>query len=162
MNAVSSNDIDAVLNAIFKINSSPSPQGGSNTALYGSPLHLVVSLCQTSVVQNVLNVFCNQDGPNAASGKSLGWINAQNSPDRETPLHIASKLARLDVLELLFHIPNVNDTIRDANGATPANCAPNDSVAAIFDGTVSTHVYHSCRVPNRVFANVDCRNEECC
>lgn len=127
--------MDAVLNAIFKINSSPSPPG-SNSPLYGSPLHLVVSLCQTSVIENVLNVFCtHQDGLNAVSGKSLDWINTQNSPDRETPLHIASKLARLDVLELLFQIPNVNDTIRDAHGLTAADSAPNNKVAEIFDST---------------------------
>ena len=129
VNAVSSNDIDAVLNAIFRINSTPSPPGTPPPA-YGSPLHLVVSLCQKNVVENILGVFCSAE---TKSGKSIDWINVQNSPDRQTPLHIASKLARTDILDLLFQIPSLNDTIRDSNGQTAQDLSPNAQVEAIFE-----------------------------
>ena len=140
INAVSSNDLDGVLNAIFKINSAPSPPGATPPS-YGSPLHLVTSLCQSNIVENVLNVFCHLDTTGDGGGvssssvqaKSLDWINCQNSPERETPLHIASKLARVDVLELLFQIPNVNDTIRDAHGLLAEECAPTELVRDVFE-----------------------------
>ncbi|KAJ3340155.1 hypothetical protein HDU91_000897, partial [Kappamyces sp. JEL0680] len=132
VNAVSSDDMDAVINAIFKINASPSPAGVPPPS-YGSPLHLVVSLCQKNVVENVLQVFCSQESAAAVHGKSLDWINVQNSPDRETPLHIAAKLSRLDILEMLFQIPNLNDTLRDAHGNTAQEVATNDRVVEIFE-----------------------------
>ena len=138
INAVSSNNLDGVLNAIFKINSAPSPPGALSPS-YGSPLHLVTSLCKTFIIENVLNIFCHLDEGNQDSKgnqKSLEWINTQNTPERETPLHIASKLSRIDVLELLFQIPSVNDTIRDCHGLLAEECAPNEQVRIIFESKI--------------------------
>jgi ankyrin repeat protein len=129
VNAVSSNDVDAIINAIFKINANPPPQG-SPPPSYGSPLHLVVSLCQKNIVENILHAFCSSDSGN---GTQNDWIVIQNTPEKETPLHIASKLSRSDVVELLFQLPNVNDTIRDCNGHTAEEVATTPAVQEIFE-----------------------------
>ncbi|KAJ3321033.1 hypothetical protein HDV06_004692 [Boothiomyces sp. JEL0866] len=129
VNSLTTNDTDAVLNAIFRINAHPF-QGATPT--YGSPLHLVVSLCPKNIVENVVSVFCSSESAAAINGKSLDWINVQNTPDRETPLHIASKLGRIDIIELLFQIPNLNDTVRQVAGKTAEEIAANGKVAHTF------------------------------
>ena len=78
-------------------------QSSSSPPSYGSPLHLVVSLCQKSVVEGVLSAFCSD-----AQNSYTNWINSQNFPERETPLHIAAKLTRLDV-----YFRNINDFVID-------------------------------------------------
>ncbi|KAJ3000943.1 hypothetical protein HDV02_000012 [Globomyces sp. JEL0801] len=131
VNAMTSNNTDEVLNAIFKINASNNTSDTSTS--YGSPLHLVVSICPKHIIENVVGVFCSNDSA-AMTNKTLNWINVQNLPDKETPLHIVSKLSRNpEILELLLQIPNVNDTLRDVNGHTAHELATDESLSQIFE-----------------------------
>ncbi len=125
VNALKTNDTDTILNAIFKLNSVPVQQPS-----YGSPLHLVVSLCDTRVVQNVVSVFCSEQSQ-SQNPQSMEWINSLNS-EKETPLHVCSKLGRQDVIELLLQIPTVNDTIRNSDGKTPHEVCHDDEIDSIF------------------------------
>ncbi|KAJ8327421.1 hypothetical protein QVD99_008036 [Batrachochytrium dendrobatidis] len=133
VNALGINNLDAVLAAILRLTSVP-PAIGSPPPSYGSPLHLVLSLCQKSIVENIIATFCMPESNGATKSNSLTWINMQNSPDGETPLHIASRLGRLDISDMLFRVPNIDDTIRNANGKTPVEMAKNDKVMELFEG----------------------------
>ncbi|KAL2911287.1 hypothetical protein HK105_209244 [Polyrhizophydium stewartii] len=131
VNALGTNNADQVLAAILRLTSSPPPAGAPPPS-YGSPLHLVISLCSRPVVDAVVAAFCMPGSDAATRGNSLLWINARNSPDRETPLHIAARLGRADVVALLFRVPNVDDTLRAASGRTAEELAKSDRVAEVF------------------------------
>ncbi|KAH9244289.1 hypothetical protein BASA81_018323 [Batrachochytrium salamandrivorans] len=157
VNALGTNDLDSVLAAIMRLTSIPSP-AGSPPLSYGSPLHLVMSLCQKSIVKSIISTFCMPGSDSATRGNSLQWINTPNSPDGETPLHIASKLGRVEIAEELFHIPNIDDTIRNSNGKTAEELAKNDKTLALFENqrqlfcdsivsTIRTHLFSGMSKP---------------
>jgi ankyrin repeat protein len=59
------------------------------------------------------------------------WINVQNN-DGDTPLHIAAKLGRLDVLEVLFKSPVFDETTRNFSGKTAEESSKNEKISAFF------------------------------
>ena len=141
VNALSTNKVDSILEAILKMVGSTS----TLTPSYGSPLHLVITLCEKSVVEQVLNVFC-RPGSAAADKHSLNWICIRNTPDGQTPLHLASKLSRHDIIDALFMVPNVDDTLRDSQGKTAEELAQTERMADIFACS-----FYSCRPQKRLF-----------
>jgi ankyrin repeat protein len=129
VNALTTNDTDTILNSIFKLNSVPVQK-----PTYGSPLHLVVSICDTKVVQNVVSVFCSENSQ-SQNASSMEWINSFNS-DKETPLHICSKLGRQDIMEMLLQIPTINDTLRNADGKTAHEVCQDPEMDIIFTSLI--------------------------
>ena len=127
VNALGSNDVDIVMSAVLK-----QALEAAQTPSYGSPLHLVITLCPKAIIEHVVSTFLMPNGAHVNKGNASTWINARNYPDGETPLHIASKLGRADVLELLFRVPTVNDTLRSSAGKTPEEVAKNSHIAEMF------------------------------
>ncbi|KAI8906381.1 Oxysterol-binding protein-domain-containing protein [Gorgonomyces haynaldii] len=128
VNALGSNNIDAILSSVLKITSHPTKQ----TPSYGSPLHLVISLCPKQTVQQILDVFCRPGSAVSNNTPSLNWINTRNIPDGQTPLHLAAKLSRHDIIDLLFQIPTIDDTIRDTHGRLAEDLVQTDRMADLF------------------------------
>jgi hypothetical protein len=60
------------------------------------------------------------------------WVNDCNSPDGDTPLHIAVKLRYWDIVEQLLKVPGINDTIKDAQGRTAEDLATGTRLAELF------------------------------
>ncbi len=110
VNAISS-DPDSLLSVIARLSPSTCPS-------FGSPLHLVVSLGTWEMVQSVC-------------GRYPEWICVPDA-EGETPLHIASKLGRIECLDLFFSLPLLDDTIRAHHGKTAAELAKNESVSRVF------------------------------
>lgn len=125
--ALRTNNVDAILAAILKLTLAPDQDQVS----FGSPLHLVISLSTIQIVEQVLLVFCKLGEPSTQE-KTLAWCNVQNC-DGETALHIASKLARYQLIDILFTIPCIDDTLRDCNGQTAEESAPNERMADLFN-----------------------------
>lgn len=69
VNSLATNDADEILRSILKLNS-----GNNYHPAYGSPLHLVTSLCNENVVEKVIKVFYI----NSAVSERLNWINTRN------------------------------------------------------------------------------------
>ncbi|KAJ3182224.1 hypothetical protein HDU85_003266 [Gaertneriomyces sp. JEL0708] len=97
---------------------------------YGSPLHLLISLCNASVIQSVL-------AHPEVQPRLPVWINARNS-DGETPLHVAARLGRTDIVEALFAVPGVDDTLPDNDGRTIDRVAKGERLAFL----ILTHRMH--------------------
>jgi hypothetical protein len=70
VNALSTNQPLAILEAIGKLSLN------NYHPTYGSPLHLVTSLCIKDVVDKVVEGFCKQTAQ--AQHTTLNWINSQN------------------------------------------------------------------------------------
>lgn len=62
------------------------------------------------------------------------WINQQNSPNLETPLHLVAKLGRVELIDSLFSIHSLNDTQRDREGRVCYDVAKNEKVAELLNG----------------------------
>lgn len=50
-----------------------------------------------------------------------------------TPLHVASELGRVDIVQLLLSDPRIDDTIKDDRGRTPLECAATPEVASVIE-----------------------------
>jgi hypothetical protein len=70
VNALSTNQPLAILEAIGKLSLN------NYHPTYGSPLHLVTSLCIKDVVDKVIERFCRQAA--LAQHTTINWINSQN------------------------------------------------------------------------------------
>lgn len=68
--------------------------------------------------------------------------NEQNA-EGSTPLHIVSKLARLECLEVLLAISGIDDTIRDVEGRSAMDVAKNKQVSSLLELSRSTFI--SCK-----------------
>ncbi|TPX66348.1 hypothetical protein SpCBS45565_g04523 [Spizellomyces sp. 'palustris'] len=116
IDAMRTNDIPTITAAVRRLADS------AVTPSYGSPLHLAISLCSTPVVEHLVATF----------GDALKtWVNARSLPDGETPLHVAAKLGRADVVEVIFKIKGLDDTIRDADGRTAEEVAKSERIAGL-------------------------------
>ena len=114
VNAISADNIDNIVSAILKVT--------HETAIptYGSPLHLLAALSPKQTITKIMDaVSC------------ANWINIKNS-DSETPLHIASRLSRHELVERLFQIPDIDDTIRNRLGKTAEELAQSDRMVDVF------------------------------
>lgn len=50
-----------------------------------------------------------------------------------TPLHVASQLGRVDVVQLLLSDPRIDDTMKDDRGRTPLECAATPEIASVIE-----------------------------
>lgn len=50
-----------------------------------------------------------------------------------TPLHVASQLGRVDVVQLLLSDPRIDDTMKDDRGRTPLECAASPEIASVIE-----------------------------
>ncbi|KAJ3349804.1 hypothetical protein GGF32_005220 [Allomyces javanicus] len=89
-------------------------------AKFGSPLHLAVAMAPLRVVDWML------------ATATPAQINAAHPFSGETPLHVAARAARLDVVERLLAVPCINDGARDANGSRALDVARADTVRQVL------------------------------
>ncbi|KNE54947.1 hypothetical protein AMAG_00888 [Allomyces macrogynus ATCC 38327] len=89
-------------------------------AKFGSPLHLAVAMAPLRVVDWMLTTA------------TPAQINAAHPFSGETPLHVAARAARLDVVERLLALPCINDGARDANGSRALDVARVDTVRQVL------------------------------
>ncbi|KAJ3088393.1 hypothetical protein HK102_008853 [Quaeritorhiza haematococci] len=129
--ALRTNDLETITSALQRILSQQSYPGAPQPS-YGTPLHLAISLSSRSIVEHIVNTYCGAatsggdttlNGNSAAAAPGLDWVNKQNSPDGQTPLHLVAKLGRYDLVDLLFKCPQIDDTVRDAEGRTAEDIA---------------------------------------
>ncbi|KAI8817986.1 Oxysterol-binding protein-domain-containing protein [Fimicolochytrium jonesii] len=120
VDALRSHDATAIADAVRNL---PPITPTSPTPAYGSPLQLAISLCSTTVIERLVASF-----PDLIPT----WINSRAMPGGETPLHVAARLGRADVVEVLFKMRDVNDTVRDAHGRTADEVAKTERVAQLI------------------------------
>ena len=60
-------------------------------------------------------------------------MNAQNE-DGDTPLHLASKMGRADLVEVLLRSEKVDDTVRNKEGKTAEDVAKTEKVQEVLLG----------------------------
>lgn len=87
---------------------------------FGSILHLAASFSSTKTFAELL-----LDGID---------VNCQNA-EGQTALHIAARLGRQEIAELLLSRDEIDDTIRDKDGRTPVEIAKNRQIASVFECT---------------------------
>lgn len=90
---------------------------------YGSPLHLAISLSSKHTIEQLIE-YWQKD--------VLEWVNMQNAPSLETPLHLVAKQGRVELIDVVFKIKTVNDTIRDNLGRVAFQVAKNEKVADLI------------------------------
>ena len=108
------NEIEPLIQSVKRYISS----GPSESAPFGSPLHLGVSLSSKPVIDRIINEFCIHNTSASDDASGLGWVNVRNS-EGETPCHLAARLGRADIIGSLLNIHGVDETIRDYDGRTP-------------------------------------------
>jgi ankyrin repeat protein len=133
LNALTENDLAGTLDVISKIISQ-----NFRRLSYGSPLHLVITLSDFKSVGKVISAFCKPNSP-LATASTLGWVNVQND-DLETPLHIASQMGKVNVLDLLFDLPMIDDTKRQNVGKTAQELAKDDLTAEFFASIIELSI----------------------
>ncbi|KAJ3096599.1 hypothetical protein HDU97_005751 [Phlyctochytrium planicorne] len=126
LNVIQSNDLSLILPALHDYIASTSHVIGSSPA-FGSPLHLAISVCSRHVVEQIVNTFF-LSGP--SRNRSTLWINDQNQPDGETPLHLAAKAKNLETLDLLFRIEGIDDSVRNTQGRTAEDVVPRNDLVS--------------------------------
>ena len=94
------------------------PSIPSYRSQFGSVLHLAASFGSTKTFEELLSEGVD--------------VNCQNI-DGSTALHVASRLGRQEIVELLLCQENIDDTIRDKDGKTPLEIAKGRQIASIFE-----------------------------
>ena len=61
-----------------------------------------------------------------------------------TPLHLASSLGRVDVVELLLEQSDVDDTLRDEKGRTCKEVARSKEVQQVIQGIIIIELFLRC------------------
>ncbi|KAJ3140607.1 hypothetical protein HDU90_007909 [Geranomyces variabilis] len=120
IDALRSHDSEAINTAVRNL---PPHTADAPAPAYGSPLHLAISLCPTSVIENLIA---------ASSESAAAWANTQSARDGESALHLASKLGRADVVEVLFKIKGISDHLRDGRGCTADQVAASERVKQLI------------------------------
>ncbi|KAJ3160844.1 hypothetical protein HDU86_008204 [Geranomyces michiganensis] len=120
IDALRSHDSEAIINAVKNL---PPHAADAPAPAYGSPLHLAISLCPTPVIENLIA---------AAPSEAAAWANTQSARDGESALHLASKLGRADIVEILFKIEGLSDHLRDGRGCTADQVAASDRVKQLI------------------------------
>lgn len=100
-------------------------QKGASVKELTSPLHIAVRCAESSTV-----AFCLE--------QSKLDVNAVESQNGNTPLHIASNLGRLEVVQLLLTSPHIDDTKRNKDGKEPLEVAKTPEVAQLIQGKCSS------------------------
>ncbi|KAI8907712.1 Oxysterol-binding protein-domain-containing protein [Powellomyces hirtus] len=120
IDALRSHDIAAISDVVQHL---PSTAADAPIPAYGSPLHLAIALCPTPVIQNLVSAF---------PALATTWANTQSPKDGETALHLASKLGRPDIIEVLFKIKGIKDSLRDGRGRTAEQVASSERVRQLI------------------------------
>lgn len=89
---------------------------------FGSILHLAATFSSTKTFAELL-------------GERID-VNCQNA-EGQTALHIASRLGRQEITELLLSRDEIDDTIRDKDGRTPLDVAKNRQISSVLECNVS-------------------------
>lgn len=87
-------------------------------------LHLAIQCAEITVIEYIL-LHTSPTPPSSASQSTLPYldINTRDSATGNTPLHVATQLARQDVLGVLLSQPTINDSIPNFQGKTPLDLA---------------------------------------
>lgn len=88
----------------------------------GQMLGMAVRVASIPVITLILN-SPNVSSPNLPTGTGTP----------STPLHVASELGRVDIVQLLLSDPRIDDTIKDDRGRTPLECAASPEVASVIE-----------------------------
>ena len=128
--AVSKGDIDS----LTKIMSDLKTMATDFTSPYGSLLHISASLAKLDDFKRIF-IKLSLD-PNSTSAQ-----------DGSTPLHIASKLNRPDIVEYLLSLKEINDTIKDREGLTAIDyCLKNTFIVGLFERTSKNELCAICLI----------------
>ncbi|KAI9189843.1 hypothetical protein H9P43_001276 [Blastocladiella emersonii ATCC 22665] len=122
MEAMRHGDVDG-LAALAAAAGSPIPTLPADLAAkFGSVLHLAIALAPVRVAEWLLN--------HAAVPADLA--NAAHPQTGETPLHVAVRSHRRDLIDVLLAVPGINDGARDAAGRRPMDVAPSEEVRQVL------------------------------
>ncbi|KAE8539551.1 hypothetical protein D1P53_004653 [Cryptococcus gattii VGV] len=88
----------------------------------GQLLGMAVRVASIPVITLVLN-SPNVPSPNLPTSAGTST----------TPLHVASQLGRVDVVQLLLSDPRIDDTMKDDRGRTPLECAASPEIASVIE-----------------------------
>ncbi|KAI8847177.1 hypothetical protein BC829DRAFT_249973 [Chytridium lagenaria] len=123
LNIIQSNDLSVILPALqdYIVSCQTTPS-------FGSPLHLAIPICSKHVVEQIINTFLLSGSP--ARVKEPFWVNDLSSPDGDTPLHIAARMKNFEVLDILFRVEGIDDSIRNSAGKIPEEVVKRTDVAA--------------------------------
>ncbi|KAJ3219695.1 hypothetical protein HDU67_010057 [Dinochytrium kinnereticum] len=127
LNVIQTNDLTIILPALQDYLLS-SPHAATSIPSFGSPLHLAISICSRHVVEQIINAFFLSATP--LRPKELFWVNDQNHPDGDTPLHLAARAKNFEIVDHLLRIEGIDDSIRNAMGRTPEEVVPRTDFAA--------------------------------
>ena len=126
LEALRSNNMNSIIDILNTISKNPTQK----LPTYGSPLHLAVSISSKPIIEKIVESFCRSED-------SIGysWINERNTPNGETPLIIASKLGRGDIIDYLFkQFKNIDDTVRDTIGRVAYEAGKNGVITELLKG----------------------------
>lgn len=115
--AVSKADLDSLSIILADLNTTAQ----DFTSPYGSLLHIAVSLAKLDDFRKILVKFNLDPNSNCAQ-------------DGSTPLHLATKLNRVDLVGFLLSLKDINDTLKDKDGLTAIDyCTKNPSMISLFE-----------------------------
>ncbi|KAI9222224.1 Oxysterol-binding protein-domain-containing protein [Blastocladiella britannica] len=89
---------------------------------FGSALHLAIAIAPLPVIEWLLAQAASTPGGVAAVA------NAQHPTTLETPLHVAARVARADVVARLLAVPGINDGARDHQHRRPGDVAASEHI----------------------------------
>ena len=115
--AISKGDL-AALEKILLTDLKTTPKNFQTPA--GNLLHLAVSLARVDDFRKIFHWL--QINPNE-----------QTSKDGSTPLHLAVRLNRLEIVEFLLELPEIDDTIKDFDGKTCLDYCRNRTIKTLFE-----------------------------
>jgi hypothetical protein len=116
------NYLDNVISSLHAVEETKVPS-------FGSPLHLAIQTAQGSTIKHIIQRFClSSAGQTPIGGK---WIN-EGDLHGETPLHIAARMGRNDVVDWLMRIPDIDDTLVDGSHRLPEEVAKSDEVREVL------------------------------
>lgn len=124
--------------------------GGSGAAGSGAVRAAAVSVGSTNAPRSAPSSNTSSSNtipsstPSSSSSSSpqnyhtlgLAWVNAKNNAhgSGETPLHIASRLGRAEIVDLMLRVPSIDDTLRDAEGRVAEEVTKSEKVSELFLG----------------------------
>ncbi|KAL7754497.1 hypothetical protein RI367_000482 [Sorochytrium milnesiophthora] len=111
--ALRAGDIEQ-LQKLLTPSTTANPDVNKRSAQFGPLLNVAVALAPRAVVDWLL--------------KHGASVNCAHPVSGETPLHIAAKTGRVDIVELLLQQPSIDDGARDAAGFRPKDVAKTDDI----------------------------------
>lgn len=90
-----------------------------------SILHLAVQCAELPIIEYILSTTTSN--PDSTQKPYLD-LNARESVNGNTPLHIAAQLGRVEVVNLLLKQPSINDSVHNYSNRTPLEMARNPQI----------------------------------